>query len=128
KGMREPWQHQEHYQATTQEHVRFFHSISSSLWENRAIRGSLTRSEWPITPFALCVHSSSRCRRFSGAKPAAQVERIPPQNALGAEDHHQDDDDAPDFPAPIGQELQGCREVRNNKGAQQWTVKHVHAS
>jgi hypothetical protein len=31
KGMREPWQHQEHYQATTQEHVRFFHYISSSL-------------------------------------------------------------------------------------------------
>src|SRR5262245_20137545 len=87
-----------------------------------------TMSECAITSFALCVHGSPRCPSLSGAKPAAHVERIPPQNALGAEDHHQDDDDTPDFPTPIRQELQGCREVRNNKGAQEWTVKHVHAA
>src|SRR5262245_57909528 len=87
-----------------------------------------TMSEWSITSFVLYVHCSSRCRGLSGAKPAAHVERIPPQNALGAEDHHQDDEDTPDFPTPIGQELQGCREVRNDKGAQQWTIKHVHTS
>src|SRR5262245_20664670 len=33
--MCEPWQHQEHYQATTQEYLRFFHCVSSSPRENR---------------------------------------------------------------------------------------------
>src|SRR5262245_15531048 len=93
-----------------------------------SIRDSPTRSEWSITSFALYVHCSLCCRSLSGAKPAAQVERIPPQNALGAEDHHQDDDDAPDFPTPVRQELQGGREVGDNKGTQQWAVKHIHTA
>src|SRR5256885_3186729 len=61
-------------------------------------------------------------------KPAADAQRVTPENALRSKDHHQDDDAAPDLPAPIRQELERGGKVRDDERAEQGTVQHVHTS
>src|SRR5437867_2464797 len=104
--------------------------IESPLSVREPLANGAPRSHVLVTTSfrALCLRGGSSRGERAGTKPPANAERISPQNALRSKDHHQDDDAAPDLPAPVRQELQRGRKVRDDERAQQGTVQNVHAS